>query len=622
MKRVEPQSPLPRSRPTSAFGSSSRSSVGDDPSLSMRSLRGNLPEPTPRRSGPQPNVASRRASLDQQVPSKVSNRRASLDQQVLSEPSAQRNINPRVSMSKQSTVSSRGKQTIAKEGDVAKSRVRKVSSKSSTNDEVKKSVSNGKDVEAMAASLPLDSLCLCLEKLESVYHIVSCASVCRHWRDAVLSDAVWKALYLRWWHQEEEKAAPSISSETIKVPPGSDTWRAAFISKYPAGKRKIQSEVITHGVHAGWLHVRRRLDRRGKQVRDCMPGDAMRKIVELLGLTFHVQINRDPPIRLRGKASVVYFPGSCMLRYPTKTTKIGLSLRSFKSFKVTATSDRLLRTFTVASFATFMGGQWEMVSREGQSTGPLRLLQQTLKHSTSLIVGTLFERMHGVDGFSMEEHGEEQVLLIMASLHLSDIIWIMMELGEGATPQFSRRIYHDHMDPSYGLHNWHASIQLHTFGKLLWRQEFHQVFWSPRESTPGQTAVFLLISSHEVFPGILTSPWRTEVFSGELRGVFMLDFTLWDAGMEIAWHCTRAVRTYPAELATVEYGHPGMDGERVHTGVQDEERGVSVSMNLCTPFADGWDATQGLENSVVITDLRFSLTPKFLESWFGRSNLR
>ena len=97
-----------------------------------------------------------------------------------------------------------------------------------------------------------------------------------------------------------------------------------------------------------------------------------------------------------------------------------------------------------------MGGQWEMVSREGQSTGPLRLLQQTLKHSTSLIVGTLFERMHGVDGFSMEEHGEEQVLLIMASLHLSDIIWIMMELGEGATPQFSRRIYHDHMDPSYG----------------------------------------------------------------------------------------------------------------------------------------------------------------------------
>jgi hypothetical protein len=97
-----------------------------------------------------------------------------------------------------------------------------------------------------------------------------------------------------------------------------------------------------------------------------------------------------------------------------------------------------------------MGGQWEMVSREGQSPGPLRLLQRALKHSTSLIIGTLFEGMHGIDGFSMEEHGGEQVLLVMASLHLSDIIWIMMELGDGATPQFSRRIYHD-LDPSYGM---------------------------------------------------------------------------------------------------------------------------------------------------------------------------
>lgn len=57
---------------------------------------------------------------------------------------------------------------------------------------------------------------------------------------------------------------------------------------------------------------------------------------------------------------------------------------------------------------------------------------------------------------------------------------------------------------------------------------------------------------HEVFSGVLNSPWRTEVFSGELKGVFVLDFTLWDEGSEIAWHCTNAVRANPAELATVE----------------------------------------------------------------------
>ena len=110
-----------------------------------------------------------------------------------------------------------------------------------------------------------------------------------------------------------------------------------------------------------------------------------------------------------------------------------------------------------------MDGRWEMVSREGQSPGPLRLLQQAQKHSTSLIVGTLFEGMHGIDGFSMEEHGEEQVLLVMASLHLSDIIWIVMELGEGATPQFSRRVYHDHMDPSYGMVQLNLSVKFFCF---------------------------------------------------------------------------------------------------------------------------------------------------------------
>lgn len=87
-------------------------------------------------------------------------------------------------------MSSLGKQIIKKEVDVAKSRLRKVSSKNSTNKEVKKSATNGQEVEAMAADLPLDSLCLCLEKLQSVYHIVTCAYVCRHWRDAVQSDVV------------------------------------------------------------------------------------------------------------------------------------------------------------------------------------------------------------------------------------------------------------------------------------------------------------------------------------------------------------------------------------------------------------------------------------------------
>lgn len=141
-----------------------------------------------RRSGAPPKVPSRRASLDhQQVPPKVPSRRASLDQQVLRKPSNTKTVSPRVSVSNQSTVSSLGKQIIMKEGEVVRSRLRKGFNKNPNNEEVKKSA---EEVGAIAAGLPMDSLCLCLEKLQSVYHVVTCASVCRHWREAVLSDVV------------------------------------------------------------------------------------------------------------------------------------------------------------------------------------------------------------------------------------------------------------------------------------------------------------------------------------------------------------------------------------------------------------------------------------------------
>lgn len=35
-------------------------------------------------------------------------------------------------------------------------------------------------------------------------------------------------------------------------------------------------------------------------MQDCAPGDALRRLVERLGLTFHVCTNRDPPVRLKG----------------------------------------------------------------------------------------------------------------------------------------------------------------------------------------------------------------------------------------------------------------------------------------------------------------------------------
>lgn len=95
-----------------------------------------------------------------------------------------------------------------------------------------------------------------------------------------------------------------------------------------------------------------------------------------------------------------------------------------------------------------------------------------------------------------------------------------------------------------------------------------------------------------MFPGILTTPWQTEVFSGELRGVFMLDFTLWDPGMEVAWHCTRSVRTYPAELATVEVSSSLLTSPLVFPLCKHyfDESSDIVSCLVCSMVHPGWMA--------------------------------
>jgi hypothetical protein len=38
-------------------------------------------------------------------------------------------------------------------------------------------------------------------------------------------------------------------------------------------------------------------------VKDCVPGNTMRKLMERLSLTFHVCINRDQPVRLKGSVN-------------------------------------------------------------------------------------------------------------------------------------------------------------------------------------------------------------------------------------------------------------------------------------------------------------------------------
>ncbi|BBN03355.1 hypothetical protein MPTK1_2g22890 [Marchantia polymorpha subsp. ruderalis] len=470
--------------------------------------------------------------------------------------------------------------------------------------------------------LPPDLLCLCFTSIESLYYLVNCASVCRAWREALLSDTVWNPVYMRWWHlMESDGSSNGEGLDVIKSPvspkdppKGYDTWRDAFIGNFQKGKQKLLAQEKAQAVERGYLHPRRVTDRNGKRVFDCVQGEAMRKLTAYLGLRFQVCLNRGNPVKLQGKGKVEMFDSACILRYPA--TGIGsLDLAALKFIEVTTTSDKLLRGCPVLELVRLQLANWEIVSTPSRSPGPVRLLQQRISSGVSLIVGTLAEESTQVDGFS----GQEQVLLLVINVHLSDLLWKLMQLGEGPSSRSARRIVGDELDPHYGLHSWHVSVQFHTFGRNIWTRHFKQVFWSPRESIPGEKAVFLLLSQHEVFPGVLKLPWKSEAFSGTLGGVYMLDFTLWDDGGEIAWQYSAAVRIDPAPLAVVEYGLE-FDGERVHTLVTDDERGVSLCSNMCIPLSiTQWGTTA--DTVVAITNLQLTLTSKFLQSWCGVANI-
>lgn len=114
-------------------------------------------------------------------------------------PAVTKNSSPRISVSGHATVSSVRKQTVKKDLGTTKAKPTLSTSKKPATNGIKKTGALGdNDKLPVAAYLPMDSLCLCLEKLQCVYHIVACAAVCKHWREAARSDVVCVTQFPLW----------------------------------------------------------------------------------------------------------------------------------------------------------------------------------------------------------------------------------------------------------------------------------------------------------------------------------------------------------------------------------------------------------------------------------------
>ncbi|CAM6109089.1 unnamed protein product [Calypogeia fissa] len=206
--------------------------------------------------------------------------------------------------------------------------------------------------------LPPDLLCQCFVSVQSLYYMVNCASVCRGWRDVLLSDMVWKTMYLKWW---QSSAVPKdlqtggechMPPHDSRTPPnGFDSWRSAFIGRFQDGKKQLIVKEKAWAVREGYLGIRPVPDTYGKRAYDCTQGDGMQKLAERLGLSFNFCLNRGRHFKIQGKGRIDIFQSSCIVRYPV--AYIGnLNLLGLKSVEVTATSDSLLRVCPIVDFVS------------------------------------------------------------------------------------------------------------------------------------------------------------------------------------------------------------------------------------------------------------------------------
>ncbi|GAQ83693.1 hypothetical protein KFL_001580070 [Klebsormidium nitens] len=451
---------------------------------------------------------------------------------------------------------------------------------------------------------------------------------------------------------------------------GGCVWRDAFAARFKAEKKTFLASEIKLAENLRLLTRRWGSHNRGGRALDPCPG--MARLVERLQLRFELRINNGRVISLAaaGRHSYQSFPTSLSLKCPPSALGRGLTVQKLLKVEVTAVSERLYSTVRLLQLDSSSVRRSTLVAESPTlSLYEASLYPASATEGGSLVVGTFgpgdnsqnsfttprkrslsaqqglldsedgptdrsgaHSREGGADSTSKEgtesgsgrpPAGDEEVVLLVLNIPYVDVLWRVMTLGPGYGPREHHRASAHDTDLQYGLHDYHASAQIRSFGKLLWCQDFYRCFHSRRESVPGEKAVFVFLPNEggmpALFQGVPKLAWRTEAFSGELPGALVLDFVLWDQNNEVAWHCSKVVATGPQPTpASPEFGLPYLEGECSHAVIEDAARGVSLSLDLRVASKDPKKrAGEDILPQSAVTGLRLSLARHFLSEWFG-----
>ncbi|XP_025076349.1 F-box only protein 15-like isoform X2 [Pomacea canaliculata] len=90
----------------------------------------------------------------------------------------------------------------------------------------------------------------------------------------------------------------------------------------------------------------------------------------------------------------------------------------------------------------------------------------------------------------------------------------------------------DDVDPTYGLHGYQVTLELHNTQQSLWSQQFRNLHGHLEDGVIDRV-IFTLVrhdctTDHTPLYGKIALPWRTELFKGRVKMVAWLDLTVLD----------------------------------------------------------------------------------------------
>ncbi|XP_076805631.1 F-box only protein 15-like [Clavelina lepadiformis] len=119
----------------------------------------------------------------------------------------------------------------------------------------------------------------------------------------------------------------------------------------------------------------------------------------------------------------------------------------------------------------------------------------------------------------------------------------------------AHRVVLDDIDPRYGLHGYTCYLHLHSSTKTLWQDKFSHL--SSNESVEDGLLIMAPDSSCVGPFKLLSWRWKTELFSGLIKNLAVLDIVVKDCNKDVIWAASSPVTSQSISSSKLSFEQSG-----------------------------------------------------------------